>query len=55
MMWEVWGLVGGIGLSDDKVKKFAKAEIQRQIAPIILKARDKDAEATDIIEQTLLK
>jgi len=31
--------VGGIGLSDDKVKKFAKPEIQRRIAPIILKAR----------------
>jgi hypothetical protein len=55
MTREIWGLVGGIGLSDDKVKKFAKPEIQRQIAPIILKARDKDAEAADIIEQALLK
>jgi hypothetical protein len=55
MMWEIWGLVGGIGLSDDKVKKLAKPEIQRWIAPIMLKARDNDAGAADIIEQALLK
>jgi RNA polymerase sigma factor (sigma-70 family) len=53
MMWEIWGLVGGIGLSDDNVKKFAKPEIRRQIAPIILKTRDKDAEAAEIIEKAL--
>jgi hypothetical protein len=54
-MWKINGLVGDISLSDYKVKKFAKSEIQRKIAPIILKGRDKDAEAIDIIEQVVLK
>jgi hypothetical protein len=53
LMWKIWGLVGGIGRSDKKVKKFTEPEIRRQIAPIILQARDKDAEAADHIEKAL--
>lgn len=33
----------------------AEPEIRRQIAKIILKARDKDSQAADIIEQALAK
>jgi RNA polymerase sigma factor (sigma-70 family) len=55
LMWKIWGLVGGIGRSDEKVKKFAEPEIRRQIAPIILEARDKDAKAADYIEKVLAK
>ena len=55
LMWNIWGLVGGIGRSDEKVKKFAEPEIRRQIAPIILEARDKDAKAADYIEKVLAK
>ena len=55
LMWKIWGLVGGIGRSDEKVKKFAEPEIRRRIAPIILEARDKDAEASDHIEKALAR
>jgi len=47
--------VGGIGRSDDKVKKFADPNIRSQIAPIILQARDNDAKAADHIEKALAR
>jgi len=55
LMWEIWNLVGGIGRSDSQVEKFAEPDVRRQIAPIILQARDRDAEAADHIERALLR
>jgi RNA polymerase sigma factor (sigma-70 family) len=55
LMWKVWGLVGGIGLSDDKAKKFADPDVRRQIVPIIFEARDNDAKAADYIEKALAR
>jgi RNA polymerase sigma factor (sigma-70 family) len=55
LMWKVWGLVGGIGLSDDKAKKFADSDVRRQIVPIIFEARDNDAKAADYIEKALAR
>jgi len=55
LMWQVWGFVGGIGRSDDHVKKLAEPAVRRQIVPLILQARDKDAEAADHIERALPK
>ena len=54
-MWQIWGLVGGIGWDEAKVRKLAEPDIRRQIAPLILKARDKDEEAASHIERALVK
>ena len=53
LMWKVWGLVGGLGLDYDKVRKLAEPELRRQMVPIIHEARDKDAEAAEHIERAL--
>ncbi|MDY7041299.1 MAG: hypothetical protein SVX38_10600, partial [Chloroflexota bacterium] len=53
LMWEIWNLVGGIGFSDEHVKKLAEPDVRRQMVPIIHRARDKDAEAADHIECAL--
>ena len=55
LMWCIWNLAGGIGHSDAHVNKFAEPAVRRQIAPLILQARDKDAQAADHIERALAK
>ena len=55
LMWQIWGLVGGIGFADEHVQKLAEPAVRRQMVPIILQARDKDAEAAEHIEQALAK
>ena len=55
LMWKIWRLVGGIGRDETKVKKFTDPAIRRQIASVVLQARDKDAEAVDHIEWALTK
>lgn len=53
LMWQLWDLVGGIGFSDEHVKKLADSKVRQQMAPIILQACDKDAEAAEHIEKAL--
>jgi len=53
LMWKVWRLVGGIGRDEAKAKKFAETAIRRMIAEVILQARDRDAEAVELIEEAL--
>ena len=53
LMWKVWGLVGGIGRGDDRVRKLAEPDVRRQIVPIIHEARDLDAKAAEHIERVL--
>jgi len=55
LMWQIWNLVGGIGHGEDRVKNLAKPDIRKQIISVILKARDKDAEAVDHVEKALAK
>ncbi len=55
LMWKNWGLVGGLGHSKEKAKKFAQPAIRRQIAEIILEAMEKEAEAVKHLENTLAK
>jgi hypothetical protein len=55
LMWGIWDLVGGIGHSDDRVAKLAEPGVRRQIVGLILKARDKDAQAADHIERALAR
>jgi len=53
LMWQIWGLVGGLGFEDDKVLRFAEPKVREQIAPIIHQARDLDAHAADCLEKAL--
>jgi len=53
LMWQIWNLVGGIGFSDEHVKRLAEPAIRRKIVPIIHQAGDKDAEAAARIERAL--
>jgi hypothetical protein len=52
LMWKVWDLAGGNG-NPDAWKMFADPSVRRQMVPVILEARRKDAEAADHIERTL--
>jgi hypothetical protein len=52
LMWKLWHLAGGIG-NPEAYRKLADPAIRRQMVPIILQARDKDAEAAKYIELTL--
>jgi hypothetical protein len=52
LMWEVWDLAGGNG-NPEGWKKFADPAVRRQIAAIILQARDKDARAVEHLERAL--
>lgn len=53
LMWQVWGAVGGIGHSEEKVMKLAEPDARRKIVPIILGAQEKDAQAAEHIERAL--
>lgn len=55
LMWQVWNLAGGIGFSDEQVRKLAEPAVRRQITLVILQAQDRDAEAADHIERALAK
>jgi hypothetical protein len=52
-MWQVWGLVGGPGDSEEHAGRFADASVRKQTAALILQARDKNIEATRRIEEAL--
>lgn len=55
LMWEIWNLMGGNDFSDDRVRQLAEPAVRQQIAPLILRARDKEAEAADYLERALAK
>ena len=55
LMWQVWGLAGGLGFDEDKIRKLADPDVRRQMVPVIHQARDKDAEAADQIARALGK
>jgi hypothetical protein len=53
LMWQIWHLLGGLGFSEVQARNLAKAEIRRQIVPLILQAREKDREAAHHIERAV--
>lgn len=55
LMWDIWKLVGGPGLSVEQVRKLAEPAIRRQIVPLVLQARNKDAEAAVLVERALAR
>jgi hypothetical protein len=54
LVWRIWGIAGGNVPSEETRREFLKPEVRRRIAPLILQARDKDAEAAAHIEEALL-
>ena len=52
LMWQVWELVGGIG-SEQMHIKLSEPQVRRQIAPLILQARESDARAAEHIASAL--
>jgi len=53
IMWEMWNLVGGPGISAKQARLFADIDIRRKTADLILEAQCKQNEAADLIEQSL--
>jgi len=54
LMWKLWDLAGGNG-NPEAYRKLADPAVRRQMVPVILQARDKDAEAVNHIERALAK
>ena len=54
LMWQAWDLCGGNG-NPEAWRKFADPAVRRQIAQVLLQARDKDARATEHLEQALAR
>lgn len=54
IMWYLWDLAGGNGNPDAYIK-FADPTIRRQMIPLILEARAKDAQAAVYLERALAK
>ncbi len=52
LMWEIWELAGGIG-NPEAYSKLADSVVRRAMADVILRARDKDAQAAEHIERAL--
>lgn len=53
LMWQLWNLVGGVNYSEEHVARLAEPATRRQMVPIILQARDLDAQAAEQIERAL--
>jgi hypothetical protein len=54
LMWRLWDLAGGNG-SPDAYRLFADPAVRRQMVPIVLQAREKDAGATEQIMRALAR
>ena len=53
LMWKMWDLVGGPGISAKKAKLFADRKIRKKTAQILLKARDKNQQGADHLDNAL--
>ena len=49
LMWKAWGLVGGIGMDEAKVRKLAEPAVRRDMVKVIAAARAQCAEAAEQI------
>ncbi len=54
LMWKLWSLAGGNGCPD-AWRKFADPDVRRRMVPIILQAKQKDAQAADYVASALAK
>ena len=53
LMWDVWRVAGGIGVSPEHAARFAPAEARAQAAELVLRSRDLDVEAAGHLEWAL--
>jgi hypothetical protein len=53
LMWDVWGLVGGIGRDPAKMQKLAEPGVRRAVADLVLASRGRCAQAADHLEEAL--
>ncbi len=53
LMWDIWGLVGGIGWEETKVRKLGEPDVRRAIAAVIRASRDRCAEMATHLEGAL--
>ncbi len=53
LMWDAWGLVGGIGRDPAKVQKLAEPDVRRALAEVIRASRAQYKEVADHIEAAL--
>lgn len=53
LMWDAWGLVGGIGWGEDKVRKLAEPKVRRAIVQVIRQSRERCAETADYLQAAL--
>jgi len=53
LMWKMWDLVGGPGMSMKKAKLFADHKIRKKTAQILLKARDNNQQGADHLDKAL--
>jgi|GEM_PF-776385 len=55
LVWAIWEFTGGMVTSDERARKFARADIRGRLVPLIRLARRRDAEAADHIERAIRK
>jgi hypothetical protein len=53
LMWEVWGLAGGLARTPENAARFADPAIRRRMIPLIQEAKREDEMAIEYIEQAL--
>jgi hypothetical protein len=53
LMWQIWGMVGGNGRSDEQVCKLANPATRREVSAAVLQALEQDIEAAGWIDQAL--
>ncbi|MCC6728599.1 MAG: hypothetical protein IT208_04595 [Chthonomonadales bacterium] len=53
LMWRVWALAGGNGVSDEHARKLAEPAARHAIAEVLRESRDLDARAADALERAL--
>lgn len=54
LMWQVWGLVGGLGRSPEKIARFADGEVRRRAADLVEQAKRHEIAALSALNQSLM-
>jgi RNA polymerase sigma factor (sigma-70 family) len=55
LMWNIWGLVGGPGMSDKKARLFANPQVRKEAAEYILQAKEENQKAFNYIKEAIRK
>jgi len=55
LVWEMWGITGGPGRSDEQAESLARPDVRQRLVPLIRRAREQDEEAAGHIESALAR